>query len=311
MTAKRSASAKKRRGRLARYWELYLLFLPVFIWYIIYCYLPMGGLVIAFKNFTPLKGVFGSNWVGMANFIKIFSAPSFLTAVKNTVIINLLNLAIVFPIPILFAILLNELSGRHFKKLVQTVSYLPHFISWSVAASLVYMLLAPSTGAINNLIAALGGEAKNFLGTSRYFRTILISSSIWKGMGWSAIVYLAAITGVDEQLYEAAYIDGATRLKRIWHITLPGISSTISVLLILQVGSLLSTNFDQIFALANSTVMDVAETIDYYIYRVGLQTSNSFSVATASGMVKSVIGLILVTAANWGSKKIDEGEGIW
>ena len=313
MTAK--LSAPKRKGRLRRvfsqYWEVYLLFLPVFVWFRIYCYLPMGGLVIAFKDFTPLKGIFGSDWAGLENFEKLFSTPSFLTAFQNTIIISLLNLVIVFPIPILFAILLNELQSRKFKKLVQTVSYLPYFISWSVTASLAYMLLAPSTGAINNLIVALGGEAQNFLGISRYFRTILVVSTVWKTMGWSAIVYLAAITNVDEQLYEAAYIDGASRLKRIWHITLPGIRSTIAVLLILQVGSIMTTNFDQIFALANDMVMDVAETIDFYIYRVGLDTSNNFSVATAAGMMKSVIGLVLVVITNRVSKRLTDGEGIW
>ncbi len=296
---------------MARYWEVYLLFIPVAVWFITLCYVPMGGLIIAFKDFSPLRGIFDSPWVGMKNFVKLFTTPSFIVALKNTIVISALNLAIVFPVPIVFAILLNELPWLRFKKMVQTVSYLPHFISWSVVASLIYMLLAPSTGVVNHVIEAFGGSPQNFLGMSRYFRTILVASSVWESMGWSAIVYIAAISNVDEQLYEAAYVDGATRLKRIWHITLPGIRSTIAILLILQVGNILSTNFGQIFALANDTVMDVAETIDYYIYRVGLGTSNNFSIATAAGMIKSLVGLIMVVLTNKMSKKITDGEGIW
>lgn len=311
LQAEGSLPKRSLRKKLSRYWEIYLLFVPVLIWFLIFCYVPMGGLIIAFKDFSPLRGILGSPWVGLSNFEKMFSMPSFLVAVKNTLIISLLNLVIVFPVPILFAILLNELPWRHFKKAVQTVSYLPHFISWSVAASLVYMLLAPNTGVINHLVELCGGTAQNFLGISKYFRTILVSSSIWAEMGWSAIVYIAAISGVDEQLYEAAYVDGASRWKRIWHITLPGIRGTVAVLLILQVGSILSSNFGQIFAMANDTVMDVAETIDYYVYRVGLKSANNFSVATAAGMIKSLVGLVLVVVTNKVSKKITDGEGIW
>lgn len=311
MKAKKIRQKKGLWKKLSQFWEIYLLFLPVLAWFIIFCYVPMGGLIIAFKDFSPLRGIFESSWVGFDQFVKLFTTPSFITAVKNTVIISALNLLIVFPIPILFAILLNEVRQPRFKKLVQTVSYLPHFISWSVVASLVYMLLSPSSGVINNLIEACGGSPQNFLGISAYFRTILISSSIWGDMGWSAIVYIAAISGVDEQQYEAAYVDGAGRMRRIWHITLPGISGTIAVLLILQVGNILSTNFGQIFALANDTVMDVAETIDYYVYRVGLNSSNNFSVAAAAGMVKSLVGLVLVVLANKASKKLTDGGGIW
>lgn len=311
LRTEKSTRKKGLRKAISQYWEIYLLFLPVLVWFIIFCYVPMGGLVIAFKKFSPLTGIFDSPWVGINNFSKLFSTPSFLIAVKNTIIISGLNLLIVFPVPIVFAILLNEVRWPNFKKAVQTISYLPHFISWSVVASLVYMLLSPNTGVINHLIEAFGGTPQNFLGISKYFRTILVSTSIWGEMGWSAIVYIAAISGVDEQLYEAAYVDGAGRLKRIWHITLPGIASTIAVLLILQVGNILSTNFGQIFAMANDTVMDVAETIDYYVYRVGLKSSNNFSVAAAAGMIKSLVGLVLVVLTNKASKKLTDGGGIW
>lgn len=293
------------------YWQVYLVFIPVLIWYIIFCYAPMGGLAIAFKNFSPIKGIWDSPWVGFTNFQRLFSTPSFVSAFKNTLIISALNLAIAFPMPILFAVLLNEVGAPRYKKLVQTVSYLPHFFSWSVVGGMVYMLLSPSTGVINNMIVSLGGEPKNYIGLSQYFRTIVVGSNVWKTMGWSAIVYLASITSVDEGLYEAAYIDGASRLRRIWHITLPGIRSTIAVMLILQVGNILNVSFDQIFILINDMVLDVGETIDYYIYRVGLDTSNNFSLATASGLIKSMIGFALIVVTNRVSKKLTDGEGIW
>lgn len=258
MAKSQKEAAGSKRGIfkvMSNYWELYLLLLPVLIWFVVFSYVPMGGLIIAFQKYSPIKGIIDSEWVGWAHFTKMLSTPSFNIAFKNTIIVSVLNLLIVFPVPIVFAILLNELPWLRYKKVVQTVSYLPHFISWSVAASMVYMLLAPNTGVINNVISAAGGTPINFMGYSKYFRTILISSYVWKEMGWSAIVYIAAISGVDEQLYEAAYVDGASRMKRIWHVTLPGIRSTIAVLLILQVGKILSTNFDQIFALANDTVI--------------------------------------------------------
>lgn len=206
----------------------------------------------------------------------------------------------------------NELRFPRYKKFVQTVSYLPHFISWSVAGGLVYMLLSANTGAITNLIVALGGQAKNYMGLSQYFRRIVVVSGIWKSLGWSAIVYLAAITGIDEQLYEAAYIDGASRFRRIWHITLPGIRTTICVMLILQVGNLLSVNFDQMYILLNDSVLDVGETLDMYIYRVGLYSTGNFSLATAVGLIKSLVGFVMVLTTNIISKKMTDGEGgIW
>lgn len=298
--------------RVAKHWELYLMFLPVVVWYIIFCYVPMGGVVIAFKKYSVIKGIWGSPWVGMKNFEMMFDAPMFWRALRNTLVLSGLNLLFCFPAPILFALLVNEISNRRFKSFVQTVSYLPHFISWSVTGGLVYMLLSMNTGAINNLVVALGGDAINYMGTAKYFRNIVTISSVWKTLGWSAIVYLAAITGVDEQLYEAAYIDGANRFQRIWHITLPGIRATISVLLIMQVGSLLNNNFDQIFILINETVQSMGETLEYYIYRVGLVNTQSISMGTAVGLMKSLVGMILVILTNIVSKKLTDGEGaIW
>ena len=298
--------------RVAKQWERYRMFLPVVVWYIIFCYVPMGGVVIAFKKYSVIKGIWGSPWVGMKNFQMMFDAPMFWRALRNTLVLSGLNLLFCFPAPILFALLVNEISNRRFKSFVQTVSYLPHFISWSVTGGLVYMLLSMNTGAINNLVVAMGGDAINYMGTAKYFRSIVTISSVWKTLGWSAIVYLAAITGVDEQLYEAAYIDGANRFQRIWHITLPGIRATISVLLIMQVGSLLNNNFDQIFILINETVQSMGETLEYYIYRVGLVNTQSISMGTAVGLMKSLVGMILVILTNIVSKKLTDGEGaIW
>lgn len=297
---------------LKRYWQLYLLFIPVVVWYVLFMYKPMTNITIAFKKFSPIRGIAGSPWVGWKNFEQMFAAPMFWRAFRNTLIISLQNLVFGFPAPIIFALLLNELTAPRFKKLTQTISYLPHFISWSVAGGLVYMLLSLNTGTINNLISAFGGEPKNFIGMNSAFRTIVVVSGIWKSLGWSAIVYLAAITGVDEQLYDAAYIDGAGRMQRLWHVTLPGIRSTISVMLILQVGNLLSVNFDQIYILLNEMVYETGETLDYYIYRVGLYSTNNFSMATATGLIKSLIGFILVLSTNLITKKMTDGEGgIW
>lgn len=314
MTASR-LNSKRQKGTFAsnlrRFWPAYVMILPVIVWYLIFAYLPMSGLVIAFKKFSVIKGIADSPWVGFDNFIKLFRTPSFLQSVKNTLIISGLNLLICFPIPIIFAILLNEIKQLRFKKFVQTVSYLPHFISWSVVGGMVYMILSPSTGVISSVVRALGGTPQNYIGLKEYFRPIVVGTGIWKSMGWSAIIYVAAITSVDEQLYEAARLDGAGRFRRIWHVTLPGIRAIIAIQLILTVGQILNVSFDQIFILITDMTLEVGETIDYYIYRTGLGSSNNFSLATASGMFKSVIGLVLVLGTNYISKKLTDGEGIW
>lgn len=311
MTGLQLRSERTLRQRLMRYWPAYLLLIPVVAWYIVFCYVPMGGLVIAFKKFSAIRGIAASPWVGWENFERLFASAAFLQSVRNTIIISALNLVIGFPLPIVFAVLLNEITFSPFKKLVQTVSYLPHFISWSVAGGMVYMLLSPSTGAIAAIVEALGGTPQNYIGISAYFRPIVVGSGIWKSMGWSAIIYMAAISSVDEQLYEAARIDGAGRFARIWHVTLPGIRPIIAIQLILTVGNILNVSFDQIFVLITDLTLDVGETIDYYIYRVGLGSSNNFSLATASGMLKSVIGLVLVVATNKICRMLTDGEGIW
>lgn len=297
--------------RLKQYWPAYLLLLPVLVWYIIFCYVPMGGIIIAFKKYSVLKGFIASPWVGMKNFERLFSSRSFIQAIKNTLIISGLKFVFTFPLPIIFAILLNEMPGTKYKKIVQTVSYLPHFISWSVAGGFVYMLLSPSTGAISAIVRSLGGTPQNYIGMSKYFRTIVVASSVWKSLGWSAIIYIAAISSVDEQLYEAAIIDGAGRFARIWHVTLPGIRGIIAIQLIMSVGNILNVSFGQIFVLISDLTLDVGETIDYYVYRVGLGSTTNMSLGTASGIFKSLIGFVLIILTNYASRKLTDGEGIW
>lgn len=308
---RRRGNQEKRSYRLKQYWPAYLLLLPVVLWYAIFCYAPMGGLVIAFKKYSVIKGIWNSPWVGLKNFERLFGSAAFMRSIQNTLVFSGLNFVFGFPLPIIFAILLNEMPGIRYKKIVQTVSYLPHFISWSVAGGLVYMLLSPSTGAIAAVVRALGGTPQNYIGISRYFRPIVVVSDIWKSLGWSAIIYIAAISSVDEQLYEAALIDGAGRFARIWHVTLPGIRGIISIQLILTVGKILNVSFGQIFVLISDLTLDVGETIDYYVYRVGLGSTNNMSLATASGMFKSIIGLMLIVLTNYASRKLTDGEGIW
>ena len=308
---RRRGNQEKLSYRLKQYWPAYLLLLPVVLWYAIFCYAPMGGLVIAFKKYSVIKGIWNSPWVGLKNFERLFGSAAFMRSIQNTLVFSGLNVVFGFPLPIIFAILLNEMPGIRYKKIVQTVSYLPHFISWSVAGGLVYMLLSPSTGAIAAIVRALGGTPQNYIGISRYFRPIVVVSDIWKSLGWSAIIYIAAISSVDEQLYEAALIDGAGRFARIWHVTLPGIRGIISIQLILTVGKILNVSFGQIFVLISDLTLDVGETIDYYVYRVGLGSTNNMSLATASGMFKSIIGLMLIVLTNYASRKLTDGEGIW
>ena len=308
---RRRGNQEKLSYRLKQYWPAYLLLLPVVLWYEIFCYAPMGGLVIAFKKYSVIKGIWNSPWVGLKNFERLFGSAAFMRSIQNTLVFSGLNFVFGFPLPIIFAILLNEMPGIRYKKIVQTVSYLPHFISWSVAGGLVYMLLSPSTGAIAAVVRVLGGTPQNYIGISRYFRPIVVVSDIWKSLGWSAIIYIAAISSVDEQLYEAALIDGAGRFARIWHVTLPGIRGIISIQLILTVGKILNVSFGQIFVLISDLTLDVGETIDYYVYRVGLGSTNNMSLATASGMFKSIIGLMLIVLTNYASRKLTDGEGIW
>lgn len=293
-----------------KYYELTLMFLPIVVYFIIFKYVPMGGIVMAFKDYKIRDGIFGSAWCGLDNFTKLFATKTFARAVKNTLEISVLRIICGFPIPIILALLLNEVTHNGYKKAVQTITYLPHFISWVVLAGLFEQLLSPSNGAVNSILQTLFNiDPIYFLGDNNYFRGTLIVTGIWKGAGWSSILYLAAISGIDPSLYEAAKCDGATRLQCARYITLPCIATTITVMLILEVGGILDAGFDQVFNLYNSAVYETADIIDTYVYRIGLGDMK-YAQGTAIGLFKNGIGFILVICTNWITKRIN-GNGIW
>ncbi|WP_135550168.1 ABC transporter permease [Paenibacillus cymbidii] len=284
---------------------LILMFLPTLVYYVLFQYLPMFGIAIAFKNYNVRKGVWGSDWVGFRYFELFFSTPDFLILLKNTFLLGLYSVIWGFPAPLLLALLINEIRSSVFKRFVQTVSYLPHFISNVVVVSMLTMFLSPSGGLINTIIGLFGVEPVYFLSLPEAFRTIYISSGIWQSVGWGTIIYLAALTTVDPHLYEAADIDGAGRWKKIWHISMPSISSVIVLLLILNIGGLLSTGFEKVFLLYNPLTYETADIISTYTYRVGLVNGN-FSYAAAIGVFNGVTNLLLLLAANSISKKYKE-----
>lgn len=298
------------RGYVTHY-ELVLMFLPVLAYFLLFRYVPMYGITLAFKKFNLAKGILGSPWVGLDNFTVLFATDTFVRAVRNTVVISLQRLAFGFPMPILLALMINEVRHLKFKKVVQTVSYLPHFLSWVILAGLFLQMLSPSTGPVNHILTQWFGlqEPIFFLGDNDWFRGTVIVTDIWKGMGWGSILYLATIAGIDTSLYEAAVMDGASRLQRIAHITLPCLVPTISVLLILNVGGILDAGFDQVFNLYNEAVYETADIIDTYVYRVGLGQMR-YSQGTAVGLFKNVIGFFLVVVTNKISQRIN-GNGVW
>lgn len=278
---------------------------------ILFRYVPMAGIIIAFKDFTFLDGIWRSQWVGLANFNRFLNNPDFWRALRNTLVISFSKLIFGFPMPILFALLLNEVRHKGYKKMVQTISYLPHFVSWIISAGLIYTFLSPSSGFINAVIKAFGGNPIIFMAEPRYFRGILVISSIWKETGWGAIIYMAALSGIAPELYEAATVDGATRFQKMTKITLPSIAPVISIMLILRMGKLLEEGFEQIIAMINNSVVSVGETIRYYVYQVGLNMANNYSYAAAIGLFNSLVGLGLVLGANYLSKRLNEDGGIY
>jgi putative aldouronate transport system permease protein len=289
-----------------------MLVIPAVVWMIVFNYAPMLGLVISFKNYDPflgpLKGFTQSPWVGLKYFQEAFTDKYFLHALWNTILYSLLKLAFGFPAPIIFAILLNEVQNLRFKKIVQTVSYLPHFVSWVFVSGFLYVVLATDDGIVNKILLQLGIVEKplRFLASEKYVPTLLVASHVWKSFGWESIIYIAAITGIDPTLYEAAAVDGANRWTRIWHITLPCIKSTIVVLLIFTVAGLISANFEffeQMYLLSNSIIHDATEIIDTYTYRMGIQLTR-YSYAAAVGMFRSVAAVILLAIANSASKRL-------
>ncbi|MDQ6421411.1 ABC transporter permease subunit [Paenibacillus sp. LHD-117] len=301
---------KQIKANLIRDRYLYLLLIPFLAWYIIFAYKPMYGLQIAFKDFSVYKGIAASPWVGFEHFETFFKSPYFLRLLKNTLLLSLYQLLFAFPVPIILALLLNELKNGIFKKTVQTFTYLPHFISVVVVAGIVTNFLAPSNGIINILIDMMGGEKKYFLTDPDYFRTIFIGSmDIWKEAGFGTIIYIAALSGVNPALYEAAVIDGANRWKQTWHITLPAIIPTIAIMLVMKVGSMLEVGYEAIILVYQPATYETADVINTYVYRSGLQEAR-YDLATAVGLFNAVVGFILVIFANKMSKKLTQ-TGLW
>ena len=293
--------------RMKPYRMLYLMLIPSLVLVGIFSYGPMYGMQIAFKDYNIGLGIWGSEWVGLKHFRSFIGNRNATTALRNTFIISFLNLGWGFPMPIVLAVLLNEISNKYFKRISQTISYLPYFISWIVVSGFITNLLAPSTGVINSIIMSLGGKPILFLTSSKYFRSILVISNIWKNIGYGSIVYLAALSGIDPTFYEAAIVDGASRIQRVIHITLPNLIPVAAIMLILNLGGIMNAGFDQIFNLANAQVYDVADILDTYIYRVGLAEQMLYSFSSAVGFFKSVVGFVLVISVNLVVSKFNEG----
>lgn len=286
-------------------YPLYIMLIPGMLFLFIFNYLPIGGLTIAFQEYSPVKGILGSEWVGLQWFRYLFTSADFYKVLRNSLLIAFYKLIWGFPLPILLAIILNEVRSNKYRKVSQTILYLPHFISWVILASMITNFLSPTEGIFNHIRTAFGLEPIAFLQEPKWFRTIIVIAEMWKGAGWGTIVYLAAITSIDAQLYEAALIDGANRYQRIWHITLPGIKSTVIVMLIMRMGNVLKNGFDDIYLLSNNLTLDVAEVFETYTYRIGLR-GGRFSYSSAVGMFQSVVGFVMITLSNWFSKKIGE-----
>jgi len=301
---------KKRRrnaggGHFHRFKWLYLLLLPGVLYFLTFRYGPMFGAVIAFKDYVPFLGIGGSPWVGFAHFTDFFASPDFLRLLANTLILAFLNLVIAFPLTIVIALLLNELRLSIVKRTVQTLIYIPHFLSWTVVASLTYLIFALDAGPLFHLINGILGTDINFLTDPDWFRAVIMLQTIWKGTGWGTIIFLAALASVDQEQYEAAIIDGAGRWSRVWHITLPSIMPTIVVMLILKMGDVLDTGFEQIFLMTNSLNRDTADVFDTFVYFLGI-TQGSYSYSTAVGLFKAVVGVVLIFGANWLSRRFNQ-----
>lgn len=305
--------AKKKKSvwkKIVKQRYLLIMVVPFLVWYFVFAYVPMFGLIGAFQDYSPVKGYFGSEWVGLKYFKQFLEGYHFPILMRNTICLSLLKLAVGFPMPIIFAIFLSELRFERYKKVVQTVSYLPHFVSWVVIMAVFGRILSAEGGIINNLLVNLGviDQPIAFMSSSSYAWFISVATEVWKGLGWGSIIYLAAIVGVNSELYEAAAIDGANRMNKIWHITLPCIRPIIAVQLILKVGGLLGGNSDQLWLMGVATNLDKLEIIDTYVIRVGLQKAQ-YSLATAVGLMNSVVAVVLILLTDFIVKKMGE-EGL-
>jgi putative aldouronate transport system permease protein len=299
-----SRISKTLRQDMQRNWSLYLLAVPVILFYALFCYKPMYGALIAFKDFSPGRGFLRSPWVGFEHFIRFFNSPYFYRLVRNTFLISFYNLLFGFPAPIILALLLNEVRHQTYKRAVQTITYLPHFISIIVIAGMITDF-SLSTGLFNDIIVFLGGNRFPLLQAPKLYRTIYVASDIWQSVGWGTIIYLSALSAIDPQLYEAAMIDGAGRFKQILHVTLPSITPTIIILLILRIGHLLSIGYEKTILLYNPATYETADIISTYVYRVGLLEQN-WSYSTAIGLFNSAINFALLLMANRISRRVSE-----
>ncbi len=294
---------------LKKYWQYYILLLPALAYFLIFCYGPMYGAQIAFRNFNAKDGITGSPWVGFDHFIRFFRSPYFGTLLRNTFVISLYGLVAGFPLPIILALSLNELQNQKVKKFAQTVTYAPYFISMVVMCGMLISFLSPSTGIINKAIVALGGEPIPFLSEASLFPSIYVWSGVWQGTGWGSVIYFAALSGVDPQLLEAATLDGATRLQKIWYINIPTLLPTIVIMLIMNCGNLLSVGYEKAFLLQNALNLDTSEVISTYVYKTGLVNAQ-YSFSTAIGLFNSVVNLILLVTVNMISRKISDNS-LW
>lgn len=294
----RKSTREFRRQRRLRELPLHLMLLPGLALLIVFHYVPMFGIIMAFENFKPAKGFFGSKWVGMENFVYMAKLPNMGSVLYNTVFIAVLKIIVGMIVPIFVALMLNEVGNKGFKRTVQTVVYFPHFLSWVILGGVLMDVLSPSTGIVNDLIRLFGGKPVYFLGDKNWFPYTMVITAVWKNFGYDTIVYLAALTNVDRNLYEAASIDGATRLQQTWHVTLPGILPIVTLMGVLNLGNILNAGFDQIFNLYSPSVYSTGDIIDTFVYRLGLEQAQ-FSVSTAVGLFKSVISIIMVSLANY------------
>lgn len=319
VSQKSTAAAKLQKTRVSpresfwkfffKNWPLYLMLAPVILYFVIFKYVPLLGSVIAFQNYNIFEGFWASPWVGFHWFRVLFDQPNFFRILGNTLIISVYQIVFAFPAPIILALLLNEVRLSAFKRTVQTLVYLPHFLSWALVFGLAYTMLSVQTGLVNNLLQQLGWEPINFLQSASWFRVVVVGAGVWKEMGWSTIIFLAALTGISPSLYEAAKIDGANRWNQLVHITLPGMLPSIVILLLLKVGNVLDVGFEQIYVFLNPLTYQVGEVLDTYSYRTGI-LSGQFSITTAIGLFKSIIGFVLLVSANRLSNKLT-GEGLY
>ncbi|MCL2544992.1 MAG: ABC transporter permease subunit [Clostridia bacterium] len=309
--ANRRAQARRHVRYLKRTWMLYAMLILPMAFFVVFRYVPMTYIVMAFQDFNMFRGIQGSSWADplLKWFIRAFNSRDFGLAVRNTLMLNVLDLLICFPAPILLALLLNELPFRRYRRITQTVVYMPHFLSWIIISGIAMQLLAPRTGIVNVFLGSLGVTPLNFLSDNTLWVGTYVTLGLWKDVGWNTIIYLAAITGINGELYEAAEVDGAARLRKIWHITLPGIRPTIVVLLIMNLGRILGSEFDRPYAMQNRLVMQVGDVLSTYVYRQGIR-GMQFSLAAAVGIFQSVVCVIFLLSANAAAKRFGE-RGIW